>query len=140
MIISILKFNSRHPDSAWQQLVIALQFNEDLFDRFSVKKRQFLGGQRPPHNLWLSRGQLICLEKAFGRTRDPGVTSGYQKVILVGNIRKVPAIVGAFNSTRHNRGKLFIFTSPIGHLGPLKKSIYISINKRFLMQTSITFW
>ena len=73
------------------QLVITLQFYEDLFGRFSVKKRQFLGGQRPPHNLWLSRGQLICLQKAFGHPRDPGVASGYQKVILVGNIRKIPA-------------------------------------------------
>ena len=45
------KINSWHPDSAWQQLIITLQFYEDFFGRFSVKKRQFLGGLRPPHNL-----------------------------------------------------------------------------------------
>ena len=40
-------------------MTTARRFLESLFGRF-------LGGQRPANNLWLSRGQLICLEKAFG--------------------------------------------------------------------------
>ena len=112
MIIYILNFNSRHPDSRWQRLVIAQQVYKDLFDRFSVKKRQFLGGQRPPHNLQLSRGPLIYLEKAFGRPRDPGVASGCQKVIQL--LFKAPY------ERCQVRRKLIIFTSPIGHLRPSK--------------------